>query len=143
MDRRYSQPPTKGRHLGSGSSRIRYDSLLPLSGRCTTQRDISKICALVNSNKCEVAFFTDWIALELRQPAWDCEHPITRPSFSITCDGHSDAAPDPVGPLELSMRRSRSTDALMRFRQPWDDAAGGEVDVQVHQFLGRGALAAR
>jgi hypothetical protein len=34
------------------------------------------------------------------------------------------------------MCRSHSIDALMRFRQPWDDTAGSEIDVQVHQFLG-------
>ena len=38
---------------------------------------------------------------------------------------------------------SCSIDALMRFGQPRDNAAGGEIDVQVHQFLGRGAPAIR
>ena len=41
------------------------------------------------------------------------------------------------------MRRCRRHDALAHIGRPRDDATGGEVDVQIHQLLGRGALPAR
>ena len=41
------------------------------------------------------------------------------------------------------MRRGRSIDALTYFGQPRDNAAGGEIDVQIHQLPGRGAHSAR
>ena len=39
------------------------------------------------------------------------------------------------------MRCRCGGDAVVDFGQPRDDTAGGEIDVQIHQLLGRGALA--
>jgi hypothetical protein len=41
------------------------------------------------------------------------------------------------------MCRGRRIDTLTRLGQPRHDAAGAEIDVQIHQLLGRGALADR
>src|SRR6266436_9137732 len=55
---------------------------------------------------------------------------------------HRDPTPSPVGRREVRMGCGGPGDAFAHAGQPGDDPAGGEIDVQIHQLLGGGALAA-
>src|SRR3984893_12294025 len=61
---------------------------------------------------------------------------------AVNSTRHRDPATGPIGPAEAGMRCGRCGDALVNLGKPWDHPAGGEVDVQIHQLLGRGALTA-